>query len=150
MSKLSLACYICYCLQTLHSSNLKRFNLNIRHFKFRMECFRQVREWLQPGAFLIGIDLKDQFLSVPMNKKNRKFLKFTWLEKLYHWCVLPFGLKCSPRVVTKLLKPVISLLRSTFGIRISIYMDDMILQAKSKAEAFLHAQITILVLLCLG
>ena len=115
-----------------------------------METFKHVREWLQPGSFLIGIDLKDQFLSVPMNKKYRKYLKFLWLGKMFEWQVLPFGLKCSPRVVTKLLKPVIGMLRSVFGIKLSIYMDDIILQGRTKLEAYLHAQITILVLLCLG
>ena len=63
---------------------------------------------------------------------------------------LPFGLICSPRVVTKLLKPVMALLWSTFGIYITVYMDDMLVQAKTKREAYLHSQITIPVLLCLG
>ena len=63
---------------------------------------------------------------------------------------LLFGLKCSPRVVTKLLKPVMAFLRATWGILISIYMDDMLLQAASREEAYHHAQIVILVLLCLG
>ena len=43
-----------------------------------------------------------------------------------------------------------ALLRSTFGIYITVYMDDMLVQAKTKSEAYLHSQITILVLLCLG
>ena len=130
--------------------NLKWFNKKIRHYKFRMETFRQVREWLQPGYFLVGMDLKDQFLSVPMNTKFRKYLRFSWKGKLLQWNVLPFGLKCSPRVVTKLLKPIMAFLRSHYGILISIYMDDMILQAASPAKAYLHAQIVILVLLSLG
>ena len=130
--------------------NLKFFNKNLRHFKFRMETFSQVRDWLQPNAFLVGIDLKDQFLSVPINKKFRKYLRFTWLGQLYEWLVLPFRLKCSPRVVTKMLKPVIAYLRQTLNINISIHMDDMILQAKTAEQAYLDAQITILVLLSLG
>ena len=109
-----------------------------------------VREWLQPNHYLIGLDLKDQFLSVGMNKKFRKFLRFQWQGKLYEWSSLPFGLKCSPRVVTKLLKPVVAMLRSQFSIKISIYMDDIILQGRSAEEVSLHAQITILVLLSLG
>ena len=130
--------------------NLKSFNENIRHYKFCMETFKQVREWLQPGAFLIGVDLKDQFLSVRIHKKFQKYLRFTWLGKLFEWCVLPFGLKCSPRVVTKLLRPVMAFLRSVWGIMVSVYMDDMILQAQTAAECYLHAQILILVLLCCG
>ena len=115
-----------------------------------METFKQVREWIQPGSYLIGLDLKDQFLSVPINQSYRKYLRFKWLGKIYEWCSLPFGLKCSPRVVTKLLKPVISLLRSKWDISISIYMDDILIQADTPEKAYLHAQITVLLLLALG
>jgi hypothetical protein len=41
-------------------------------------------------------------------------------------------------------------LRSSFGIMISIYMDDMILQGRTPEIVFLHVQITALILLCLG
>ena len=50
--------------------NLKKFNENVKHYKFRMETFSQVRQWIQPNYFLVGLDLKDQFLSVPINKIN--------------------------------------------------------------------------------
>ena len=130
--------------------NLKYFNKNLKHYKFRMETFSQVRDWLQPGAFLIGIDLKDQFLSCPMNKKFHKYLRFQWFGKLFEWRVLPFGLKCSPRVVTKLLKPIMRFLRTKWGVNITVYMDDMLLQAPTKELAYFHAQLTILLLLCLG
>ena len=115
-----------------------------------METFKQVREWIQPNSYLIGLDLKDQFLSVPINAGYRKFLRFKWLDKLYEWLSLPFGLKCSPRVVTKLLKPVVALLCSKWNISISIYMDDILIQADSPEKAYFHAQITILLLLALG
>ena len=85
-----------------------------------------------------------------MNKKYRKYLRFSWLGKLYEWCVLPFGLKCSPRIVTKLLKPVMGFLRACWNVLISVYMDDMILQGKTEAEVYFNAQLTILLLLCLG
>ena len=88
--------------------NLKYFNEHIKHYKFKMDSFAQVRDWIQPGAYLIGMDLKDQFLSVPINGKFRKYLRFKWLNQLLEWCVLPFVLKCSPCVVTKHLKPVLS------------------------------------------
>ena len=130
--------------------NLKYFNENICHYKFKMECFSHVREFIQPNSYLIGIDLKDQFLSVPMNRKYRKYLRFSWMGKLYEWCVLPFGLKCSPRIVTKLLKPVMGFLRACWNVLISVYMDDMILQGKTKEEVYFNAQLTILLLLCLG
>ena len=37
--------------------NLKKFNKSIKHYKFKMEGLKQVREWIQPGAFMCGMDL---------------------------------------------------------------------------------------------
>ena len=36
--------------------NLKKFNENVKHYGFKMETFKQVREWIQPGSYLIGLD----------------------------------------------------------------------------------------------
>ena len=99
---------------------------------------------------MCGLDLKDQFLHVPINKTFHKFLRFTWLDTLLEWVVLPFGLRCSPRVITKILKPVMAFLRTTWGILISIYIDNMLIQAGTAAEAFHHAQLTALLLMVLG
>ena len=130
--------------------NLKKFNKNIRKYKFKMESLRHVRDWLKEGAYCISIDLKDAFLHVSMHKRFTKFLKFKWLGVLYNWSSLPFGLRCSPRVLTKVLKPVMAFLRSKFNIMISIYLDDMLVQASSKDKALLHGKIVALVLMLLG
>ena len=47
-------------------------------------------------------------------------------DKLYQFQCMPFGLGPAPRLFTKLLKPVIAFLRR-LGIRIIIYLDDMII-----------------------
>ena len=130
--------------------NLKRFNKSVKKYKFRMEGVRQVRDWMQKDAFFCGMDLKDAFLHVPIHKSFRKFLRFQWLESLFEWQVLPFGLKCSPRVLTKVLRPVVAFLRGTWGILISIYMDDILIQGSSPSQALLHAQVTALFLMVLG
>ena len=96
------------------------------------------------------MDLKDAFLHVPISPRFHKFLGFHWLGKLLQWIVLPFGLKCSPRILTKVLKPVIAFLRSFFIILITIYLDDILLQASSPEKAYLHGQIVALVLMVLG
>ena len=33
--------------------NLKKFNENIQHYSFKMETFKQVREWIQPNSYLM-------------------------------------------------------------------------------------------------
>ena len=90
--------------------NLKKFNKSVKKYKFCMEGIKQVRDWIQKDAYFCGMDLKDAFLHIPINKSFKKFLRFQWLGSLFEWQVLPFGLKCSPRVLTKVLKPVMAFL----------------------------------------
>ena len=130
--------------------NLKKFNKSIKKYKFRMEGLKQVRDWIQKDAWFCNMDLKDAYLHIPINEAFRKFLRFEWLGSLLEWRVLPFGLKCSPRVLTKVIKPVVAFLRITWGILIAIYMDDILLQGVSPAQVYLHAQVTALLFMVLG
>ena len=130
--------------------NLKYFNLNVRKYKFSMETVATVRDWVKPGYFCISLDIKDAFLHIAFDESSRKYLRFNWLDQLLEWCVIVFGLTCSPRVLTKVLKPVIAFIRVTWGILITIYMDDMLLQARSIEECTLHCHIVIIVFMSLG
>ena len=130
--------------------NLKRFNHSVKKYKFRMEGLKQVRDWIKPDAWFCGMDLKDAYLHIPVCESFRKFLRFKWMDVLLEWCVIPFGLKCSPRVLTKVLKPVIAFIRATWEILISIYMDDLLVQGSTKEQVFLHAQVAALLLMVLG
>ena len=130
--------------------NLKIFNKYVKKYKFRMEGLSLVRDWIRKDMWCIGLDLKDAFPHISIHPGFRKFLRFRWLDDLLQWDCLPFGLTCSPRVLTKVLKPVISFIRATWGIMLTIYMDDMLLQGASAEEVLLHAQIVMLVLMTLG
>ena len=109
-----------------------------------------MRDWIQQDAWFCVMDLKDAFLHISVNFEFWKFLRFQWLDMLLEWRVLPFGLKCSPRVIIKVLKPVLAFLRTTWSILITIYIDDILLQGRSPSEVFLHAQLTALLLMVLG
>ena len=74
-----------------------------------MEEVVWIRQWLWSGGWFCGIDIKDAFLHV------RKFLRFQWGGELLEWQVLPFGLKCSPRILTTMVRPVAGFLRDKFG-----------------------------------
>ena len=71
------------------------------------------------------MDLKDAYLQVPIHEAHQCFLQFVWEGKHYKFQCLPFGLSSAPRVFTKLLKPVVTLLRQ-IGLRLIIYLDDML------------------------
>ena len=70
-----------------------------------------------------GWDIKDAFLHVPMNAQDNKFLRFKWRGKLYDQQVLQFGLKCSPRILTNILAPIVKFLCGR-GISLMAFMDD--------------------------
>ena len=75
-----------------------------------MEELKTVRKWFQQDTMCVGLDLKDAFLHVPMSAWVKKFLRFKWKGKLYDWQVLPFSLKCSPRILTYMVAPIIKFL----------------------------------------
>ena len=57
---------------------------------------------------------------------------------MYEFASLPFWFASAPRVFTKLMKPVVGLLRP-LGIRPIVYLDDMLLIAQSGDIALQHA-----------
>ena len=58
-----------------------------------MEDIRSVEKLIFPSYFMGSIDLEDAYFSVPIHKSSRKYLRFKFLNKLYEFTCLPFGLK---------------------------------------------------------
>lgn len=52
------------------------------------------------------------------------------------------GLASAPRVFTKLMKPVVGMLRKT-GVRLIVYLDDILIMAESKQFVNQHAQLVL-------
>ena len=113
--------------------NLKPLNRLIARYRFKMEGARILRDLVRRNDWMICIDLKDAYLSVPIAEEHRKYLRFIWEGKVYEFQCLPFGLSSAPRVFTKLMKPVMALLRQR-GIRSMIFLDDMLLMTDSRQE----------------
>ena len=80
-------------------------------------------------------NLKDAYLSVTMWEQHRKYLRFVWNDQLYKFQCLPFGLCSAPRVFTKLLKPVLARLHHQ-GVRLVIYLDDMLVMSQTRVLGF--------------
>ena len=110
-----------------------------------MEGLKDVRNLVRRGDFLLKLDLKDAFWSIPVNRQSRKLMRFMWEGTLYEFNTLAFGLGPAPYVFTKLLKVPISLARR-LGIMLVIYLDDMLIRAGSMSEA-LEARDTLIFLL---
>lgn len=117
--------------------NLKPLNQYIPRRPFKMETIQLVCKMIQPSDYLTSIDLRDAFLHVLIHSASRKYLQFHWKGDLFHFKTLAFGLSLSPMVFTKLLKPLLRWARRK-GIRISAYLDDIIITAKTKELSHLH------------
>ncbi|XP_078506464.1 LOW QUALITY PROTEIN: uncharacterized protein LOC144765813 [Lissotriton helveticus] len=88
-------------------------------------------------------------LPVPIFPPHCKFLQFLWKGQTYEFRTLPFGLSSAPWCFTKLLRPVVEYLR-TKGIRLIIYLDDILQMEQSRDQLLLHLQVTISLLQNLG
>ena len=111
--------------------NLKELNVFLKYDHFKMEGTHLLRDLLQPQDWLGKIDLKDAYFVIPVWKDQRKYLRFVWKGSLLESACLPFGLAAAPRLFTKMLKPVVALLRRA-GIRLIIYLDDLLFMNQSK------------------
>ena len=111
--------------------NLKDLNVFIQYDHFKMEGIHLLRDLLQPQDWLGKIDLKDAYYVIPVWKDHRKYLRFFWKGTLLEFACLPFGLATAPRLITKVMKPVVALLRRA-GIRLIIYLDDLLFMNQSK------------------
>ena len=91
--------------------NLKKLNSHIPYEKFKMETLNNVKDLLKQNDYLVKIDLKDAYFSIPLGQKSRKYVRFQWEGTTYEFLCMTFGLGPAPKIFTKLLKVPVSLLR---------------------------------------
>jgi len=119
--------------------NLRPLNKFIPRRAFKMETMVQVCRMVKKGDWMTSIDLQDAFLHILVHPSSRRFLQFQWNGTQYQFRVLPFGLSLSPLLFTKILKPVLTWARKK-GIRVSAYLDDLIILASSVEESQQHTR----------
>ncbi|XP_040213655.1 uncharacterized protein LOC120943996 [Rana temporaria] len=129
--------------------NLRDLNQHVAYRHFKMEGIHCLRDLLTPGDWLVKVDLKDAYLTVPMHPDSQHLLRFRWWGRIWQFTCLPFGLSSAPWCFTKLLKPVVAALRSR-GVRLIIYLDDLLILTHSKNMAYRHMNWTIDLLQTLG
>jgi hypothetical protein len=108
--------------------NLRPLNQYITPPHFKMESIKMVCNIINRKDYLTSIDLQDAFLHILIHPTSRKYLQFHWKGKQFQFRVLPFGLSLAPYVFTKILKPILKWARRK-GIRISAYLDDLLIVA---------------------
>ena len=125
--------------------NLKPLNRFVEEWSFKMEGLPVVRSLIQPNDYMMKLDLKDAYYSVPIHPDHRRFLRFVFNGKTFELQCLPFGLRSAPRAFTRLMTPIIAHIRS-LGIRIVIFLDDILIlhQSPSVLQSIFKKIVTLL------
>eukprot|EP01050_Picozoa_sp_SAG11_P007548 SAG11_NODE_635_length_8040_cov_3.233472_1_plen_507_part_00 len=128
--------------------------------RFRMETLMALRDLARPGDWLCKIDIRDAYLHVPLRPAYRPGFRFLGPSATsgcdsFQFRTLCFGLKSAPRCFTRLLRPLISRLRSgvyTEGrpVRCMILLDDIAILGPSPLRAALDAALIVGLLRELG
>lgn len=111
--------------------NLKKLNEFIITEHFKIKDWKVAKLGLvRRNFFMATLDLKDAYYLIPIEKTDRKFLRFTYKGKLYEFTCLPFGLNVATYVFTKILKSIAAYLRKRSFMSV-FYLDDMLLMGRS-------------------
>ncbi|XP_053391152.1 uncharacterized protein LOC128553983 [Mercenaria mercenaria] len=130
--------------------NLKHFNADfMKKFHFKMETLQSAIDSLRKDCYFASVDLAEAFYSVPLLHEDRKYFRFFHNSTKYQFTALVMGLTSSPRIFTKLLKPVFATLRS-WGHISTAYIDDSCLQGLTYGECLINVRDTVKLLDDLG
>lgn len=129
--------------------NLKSLNTFLYTTHFKMENYKTVERLIQRETFMSSLDLKNAYHLIPIIEQHRKYLRFCFNGKLYQYNCLPFGLSSAPLVFTKMLKPIVSLLRSR-NLMSVVYLDDFLLLGDSYTNCENNVKNTVTLLEKLG
>ena len=94
-----------------------------------MESVNNVLNIMRPNVYMISIDLKDAFFSVPIHSTHQKYFKFTF-DDLFQFTCMPNGYGPAIRFFTKISKASFGHLRS-LGHNSVVYVDDSYLQGET-------------------
>ena len=129
--------------------NFKPLNKFVPNQTFKMEGIHLLKDFLKPNFFMSKLDLSDAYYSIPIDKHSRRYLQFIFEGKLYQFKVLVFDLNTAPRIFSKCMKPVVAFIRLK-GIMIIIYLDDILLAARTYHECLCQTNFAIHLLESLG
>ena len=130
--------------------NLKSLNKNhMEKIHFKMESLNCAVSAMRKNCWFGSVDLSEAFYSIPVESSDRKFFRFFHNGTRYQFKSLIMGFTDSPRVFTKVLKPVFASLRAKGHIS-TAYTDDSCLQGNDYDSCLLNIHDTVALMDSLG
>ena len=99
-----------------------------RKVPFKMDTLQSVADVIQRNDFGMLVDLTDCYLTMGLHPSQRKYCRFRHPQtgRRMQWKTVSFGMSEAPRICTKLLRPLMGLLKR-LGIRCVLYIDDLLM-----------------------
>ena len=96
-----------------------------------MDTLAAILSLVTPSCYMASRDLKHAYYSVTNAQEQCKFLTFIWKHQLYKFRALPMCLPGSPRILIKVIKPVLATLRQQEPIN-SGFINDFYLKGQEQ------------------
>ena len=113
--------------------DLSCLNTHVKFLSFHIETPQLVLSAVQPGDWMMSVDLKDAYLQVLIHPDSRHLLCFVILEGLFLFKVMCFGLMAAPEVFMRVTAPI-SVLMYWRGYRILCYLYNWLILISSEQE----------------
>jgi hypothetical protein len=116
-------------------TDYRPLNLFQEKTHFKIDTVQTVAELIQPNDYGMLCDLKDCYLTMGLHPSQRKYCRFRSPAsgQRLQWRTVSFGMSEASRLCTKLLRPLLGLLKQ-LGIRCMLYIDDLLLLHQDRIQ----------------
>lgn len=89
----------------------------------KYETLPELAQSLRPNDALLTWDVKDAYHHLTLREEDRTYLAFRCLGRFFQPITMPFGLAPAPLTWTKVMRPIVQVLREK-GFRMKAYVED--------------------------